>query len=263
MSESIPAGYQAVQQEIRLQFDSMEWRFVGLKQTGWRNSPVLVDLRCFMGIDNYSKQICLRPLFWLFELVLVGAANNDIDWLMCFVVAESSTGSSVHSLETWANCWLFWRNFDRRMGSLCPCGRKNDGFAGLGGTCGDTLLTEFFTVKSSLTNFREMGVDRCDSRCLLDNFETQLMSSRTRVDDWLNWPSSLRLLTSSSNFSRREIKFEWRFITKFILLELTFSIMMPSRSVFSSATLSLILLINRERVRKLFLCSTDDCKRSS
>ena len=64
-------------------------------------------------------------------------------------------------------------------------------------------------------------------------------------------------------FSRREIKFDWRFMTEFMLLELNFSIMMLSRFVCSSSKLSLILLINKERVRNLFLCSTDVCKRSS
>ena len=78
-------------------------------------------------------------LSWTFVLDIwvyagVGPAKNDIDLLVRFVVVESSFGSSVHSLETWENCGLFWRNFDRKLGLLCPCGRKNDGFTGLGGT---------------------------------------------------------------------------------------------------------------------------------
>ena len=74
-------------------------------------------------------------------------------------------------------------NFERRFGLLYPFDRKNDCFPGLGGTGGETSLSEYFTVLLSYTGFWETGVDRCDSSCLLDDCETQLMSSRTRVDD--------------------------------------------------------------------------------
>ena len=196
-------------------------------------------------------------------LVLGLLTTKLIDWFICSTVVKFFTVSSVNSLVSCAKRLLVWRNFDRRLGLFCPCGRKNNGFAGLGDTGGETSLAGFYTVMLFCSEFRETDVNCCNSSYLLEDCETQLMSSRTRVDDWLNWPSSSRLLTSSSKFSRWAIKFDWRFMTEFMLLELTFSIMMLSRFVFISSTLSLILLINKERVRKLFLCSTDICKRSS
>ena len=166
-------------------------------------------------------------LSWMFALdnrvdAGVGAANNDIDWFMCSAVVKFFTGSSVNSLVSCANWLLLWRNLERRLGLFSPCGRKNDGFASLGGTGGETSLAGFFTVMLFWSEYWETGVNRCNLSCLLEDCEMQLMSSRTRVDDWLNWPSSSRLLTSRSKFSRREIKFDWRFMTEFMLLELFF-----------------------------------------
>ena len=168
--------------------------------------------------------------------------------LMDYIINRRNffTDSSVNSLVSWAFCLLLWRNFERSLGLFFPCWKKNDGFAGLGGTGAETSLAWFFAVILFCFGFWETGVNRWDSLCLRDDSETQLMSSHTRFHDWLNWPLLLRLLSSSSNFSRREINFEWRFMTEFMLLELTFPFMMPSRLVFSSSTPSLILLINRE-----------------
>ena len=135
---------------------------------------------------------------WTFDLDIwvdagVGAANNDIDWLMCFVVVESSTDSSVHSLETWENCLLLWRKFDRRLGLLYPCVRKNDGFVGLGEA---VELTHHW--RSSLLSSRLLLIFRKQVSIAV----TQVVFSMTLKSSWCH--RVLEWMIDSIDHHRRE-----------------------------------------------------------
>ena len=154
----------------------------------------------------------------------VGAAKNT-DWFMCSAFVRFSIDSSVNSLVSWANCRLLWRNFERRLELVSTCGRKDEGF-------GEHWWGDIDgKVSYCLVVFHWILGNPCRSlRLELSPWWLCVALDVIAYSSW--WFAQLsRLLTFSSKFSRQEIKFEWRIMTDFMLLELFFSTMMLSRFV--------------------------------
>ena len=251
MTKIIPAVYHYIQREVKTQSVEKDWRVFGLKQAGWN---CFLDLWEQLWFPRITQNKALQS--WMFALGIYvgeGSVSNEIGWYKRLNIVEYSTISSVNSLIIQTNCSLFLVVLKNNAFFFWMQKRWFRWSRWLGGTS----LTEFFTVMSSFTALCETGVDSCESICFLVYFEAQLKSLRTRVCDWINWPSPSGLVTSSSNFPRQKFKIKWGFMTEFKLLLRTLSTMMLSRCVFSSLTVPFVLLVNWGRVPKFFLCSMD------
>ena len=225
----------------------------------WKSSNFLLEVTsasnetsigCFFGSNVMSPDaLGFSSSFWI-----VSKANGFVDVSSCWF-----------ALDFFAeNVWLVLSNFDNSGCVLLFVGKKREGFVlgGIGGGWSRTLTSLFLSWTACVDFSVRVGDDLLDSRRRELHFKLTLMSSHNRVDDWLNFPSSSRLLTSCSkicNFKRRfdcvsaidENVLAWRFSRK------TFS-----AAFLSSFFVSLMLFIRRVSVLKLFLYEIAVCRRS-